>query len=169
MFGKGAVLAACFCLLALLFYSEDETSKFLRNIGELLQTALHHIQNYNILQTKVELLNNLLYFNILRYSKSRDSSVGIATGYGLDDRGVGILSPGRGKNFLFSTLSRLALGPTQSPIQWVPGIISPGVKRLGRESVYPPPHTPSWSSTSLAEHRDNFTFTAHFQFTVPYE
>jgi hypothetical protein len=34
-----------------------------------------------------------------------------------------------GKRF-FSTASRLALGPTQPPIQWVPGVISPGVKRL---------------------------------------
>jgi hypothetical protein len=33
---------------------------------------------------------------------SRDSSVGIATGYGLDDRGVKSSSPGRDKNFLFS-------------------------------------------------------------------
>jgi hypothetical protein len=30
--------------------------------------------------------------------------------------------PGRVKNFLFSTSSRPALGPTQPPIQWVPGV-----------------------------------------------
>jgi hypothetical protein len=34
-------------------------------------------------------------------------------------------SPGRVKNFLFSTSSRPALGPTQPPIQWVLGDISP--------------------------------------------
>jgi len=32
---------------------------------------------------------------------------------------------------VFSTASRTALGPTQ-PIQWVPGALSLGVKRLGR-------------------------------------
>jgi hypothetical protein len=30
--------------------------------------------------------------------------------------------------------SRPALGPTQPPIQWVPGFLSPGVKRTGREA-----------------------------------
>jgi hypothetical protein len=35
--------------------------------------------------------------------------------------------------FLLSTLFRSALGSTQPPIQWVPGALSPGVKRPGRE------------------------------------
>jgi hypothetical protein len=43
-------------------------------------------------------------------------------------------SPGRVKNFLFSTSSRRALGSTQPPIQWVPGAILSGVKRSGREA-----------------------------------
>jgi hypothetical protein len=34
-------------------------------------------------------------------------------------------SPSRVKNFLFSTSSRPALGPTQPPIQWVSGAVSP--------------------------------------------
>jgi hypothetical protein len=55
-----------------------------------------------------------------------DSSVGITTGYGLDGRGS---NPGRGKIFVFSKASRPALGTTQPPIQWVPG-----VKRPGREA-----------------------------------
>jgi hypothetical protein len=36
--------------------------------------------------------------------------------------------------FLFTTASRTALGPTQTPIQWVPRAISLGVKRPGREA-----------------------------------
>jgi hypothetical protein len=41
--------------------------------------------------------------------------------------------------FLFSTTSIPALGPTQPPIQWVPGALSPGVKRQGREADHSPP------------------------------
>jgi hypothetical protein len=35
--------------------------------------------------------------------------------------------------------SRPALGPTQSPIKWVGGAPSPGVKRPGREADHSPP------------------------------
>jgi hypothetical protein len=40
-------------------------------------------------------------------------------------------SPGMVENFLFSTASRPALGPTQLPIQWVPGGPFPGEKAAG--------------------------------------
>jgi hypothetical protein len=56
------------------------------------------------------------------------SVVGIATGYWLDDTRGGSSIPGRINNFLFSTSSRQALGFTQPLIQWVPGVLSPGVK-----------------------------------------
>jgi hypothetical protein len=41
--------------------------------------------------------------------------------------------------FLFTTASRTALGPTQPPIQGVPGALSLGVKRPGREADHSPP------------------------------
>jgi hypothetical protein len=69
---------------------------------------------------------------------NRDSAVGIATGYGLDDQGVGVRVP-VGSRIFFSKSSRLALGSTQPPIQWVPGALSPGVKRPGREADHSPP------------------------------
>jgi hypothetical protein len=67
---------------------------------------------------------------------SRNSIVGRATDYGLDDRGVGVRVPIGSR--IFSTSSRPALGPTQLPIQWVLGALSPGVKRPGREADQSP-------------------------------
>jgi hypothetical protein len=43
--------------------------------------------------------------------------------YGLDDRH---LIPGGGWEFFSSTVSRPALAPTQTPIQYVPGALSLG-------------------------------------------
>jgi hypothetical protein len=66
--------------------------------------------------------------------------------------------------FLFTTASRTALGPTQPPIQWVLGALSPGIKRPGREADHSPPSsaevkecvelylhpsTPSWHGAQL--------------------
>jgi hypothetical protein len=43
------------------------------------------------------------------------------------------------QHFLFSTASKPVLGPTQCPIEWVPGPLSPGLKRQGREADHSPP------------------------------
>jgi hypothetical protein len=40
---------------------------------------------------------------------------------------------------VFTTASRTALGPTQPPIQCVPGALSLGVKQPGREADHSPP------------------------------
>jgi hypothetical protein len=58
------------------------------------------------------------------------SSIGVVNGYGLDEQG---LFPSSDRRF-FSTAYRLALGPTQPPVQWVPEVLSPGVKWLGCEA-----------------------------------
>jgi hypothetical protein len=77
--------------------------------------------------------------------------------------------------FIFCLPSRPALWPTQPPIQWVPGALSLGVKRQGREADHSPPssaevkecvdlylHSPirlHGLVLSLKKHRDNFIFT----------
>jgi len=50
------------------------------------------------------------------YVRGPGSSVGIATGYGLDRKGS---NPGGGEIF---RPSKLALGASQHPVQWVPGL-----------------------------------------------
>jgi hypothetical protein len=55
------------------------------------------------------------------------SSVITESDYGLGDRGS---IPTTGERiFPLASVSRPALGPTQPPVQWVPGVLSPGVKR----------------------------------------
>jgi len=61
------------------------------------------------------------------------SVVGIAAGYGLDGPGI---ESRCGRDFLH--LSRQTLGPTQPPVQWVPGL-SGGKERSGRDADPSPP------------------------------
>jgi hypothetical protein len=49
--------------------------------------------------------------------------------YGLDGRAIGVRSPAGAKDFSLTSVSRPALGSTQPPVQWVPWVLSPGVKR----------------------------------------
>jgi hypothetical protein len=114
-----------------------------------------------------KLISYLLYLSYRFFNVSRDSSVGIETGYMLDGRGS---IPGRA--IFFSS----PYFPDWTPIEWVPEALSQGVKRPGREAnhtspfsselkniggIHPLPHTSSWHSAQLIKHRDNFTFCLH--------
>jgi hypothetical protein len=59
-------------------------------------------------------------------------------------RGLGI--------FFFATVSRMALGPTQPPTQWVPETLFLGAKRPGREADH--------SSGSSAEVKNAWSYTS---------
>jgi hypothetical protein len=58
---------------------------------------------------------------------SWDSSVSIASDYGLDDRAIGVRQSL--EDFSSNSVPRLALGLTQPPVQWVPTVFSRGVRR----------------------------------------
>jgi hypothetical protein len=73
-----------------------------------------------------------------------DSAVGIATGYGLSSPGI----ESRWERD-FPHLSRPALGPNQSPVQWVPGL-SPGVKSGRGVTLAPRPLLVPWSRKGRA-------------------
>jgi hypothetical protein len=99
----------------------------------------------------------------------RDTDVleaGIVTDYGLDDRGVGVR---------VSVGSRIFSSPRRPDLLWgppsllVPGALSPGVKRQGRETDHSPTtsaevkkmwiyiSTPPIRLHGVVKHRDNFT------------
>jgi hypothetical protein len=103
----------------------------------------------------VAVSNFLSYSNIKQ--ESRNSSVGIATCYGLEDQGS---IAGRSKIVFFFTDIGWALGPTRHPIKWVIEVTSFGVKRPEQEADHtspfsaeerrvelpPLPHISSWRS-----------------------
>jgi hypothetical protein len=81
-------------------------------------------------------------FRNLWLFKSRDSAVGIATGYWLEQRGIGVRVLVSPRIFYLPISSRLSLRPTQPPIQRVPGIKRPRLRKHG--CIHPLPHTSPW-------------------------
>jgi hypothetical protein len=85
-----------------------------------------------------------LIFSIVR----RDQASSVCTGTGWT---VGVRFPVV-QNFSLVHSVQMALGPTQPPIQWVPGVLSLVLKRLGREAEHnnggaiPPLPMSSWHS-----------------------
>jgi hypothetical protein len=126
-----------------------------------VSTCLHFIKLYNqncVTRLRIQCQVSSYAFALLTSPifspMSRDSSVGIATCYGLGDRGVGVRVPIGSR--IFSTLSRPVLGPTQPPIQWVPEALSPAAKRRGREADH--------STLTSAEVKQMWIYTS----TPPY-
>jgi hypothetical protein len=79
-------------------------------------------------------------FNVIAFPiqfRSRGSSGCIESDYGLDDRAIEVRSPTAAEDF---SSSPDRLGPTQPPIQWVPGVLYPGVKRGRGVTLTTHPH-----------------------------
>jgi hypothetical protein len=64
--------------------------------------------------------------------------------------------------FVFATVSRPTLWPTQPPKQWVPGTPYPGIKHLGCEADHSPP------SSAKVKNVWNYTFIPPFVFMAWY-
>jgi hypothetical protein len=97
------------------------------------------------------LVHGFLHSNINQhysvFSGSRDSLVGIALGYGLDDRGSRVRFPAGVGNF--SLHHRVQNGSGAHPASCRMGTRGsfPGVKRPGREADHSPPSSAGYTST----------------------
>jgi hypothetical protein len=84
--------------------------------------------------------------------KSRDSSFGIALGYGLNDRSYRVRFPAGAGNFSLHHRVQNGSAPPHPPIQRVLGALSLGVKRPGTEADHSLPSSAqvknAWSYTS---------------------
>jgi hypothetical protein len=84
-------------------------------------------------------VNITVFIYTRKPTRSRDSSVGIATGYGLDDQGVGSSSPGRVKQFPLLHIVQTGSGVHPTSYKMDTEGSFPGVKRQGREADHSPP------------------------------
>jgi hypothetical protein len=106
------------------FFCRDRGSKHLKN------HKLFYPLFREIFQIKVEIFNELIF---MRYI----SAGGIATGYGLDDRGVGVRVPVGLRIFTHHVVQTgSGVHPTSYPMGT--GDSFPGVKRPGREADHTP-------------------------------
>jgi hypothetical protein len=71
---------------------------------------------------------------------SRVSSGSIVSDYGLDDRAIGVRSPAGAEEFSSNLRVQTGSGAHQPPVQWVPGVLSPGVKRGRGVTLTTQPH-----------------------------
>ena len=86
------------------------------------------------LGARVDAVPTVTYFILLfLLGVGRNNSVGIETGYGLDGPGI---ESRWGRDF--PHLSRLTLGPTHPPVQWVPSL-SQGKEQPGHDADPSPP------------------------------
>jgi hypothetical protein len=129
-------------------------------------------------------MNIILEFSSLpAFLESHESSVCVALGYGLDDRGSRVRFPGGTGNFSLHHRIQNASGAHPPSYLMVPGSLSLGVNRPRREVDHSPPSMPmsrmrgaipllphyAFMGWCLVKHGDNFTFTFFTRFSWPSE
>jgi hypothetical protein len=123
---------ACIQTELLTVYFETETVITIALVDKVLMhfyNCLHEAYSFKTNSVHVVKEFSVFYGNRM-FIRQPGSSVSIVSDYVLDDRAIRGSITGRGESiFPLASVSRPALRPTQPPVQWVPGVLSPEVKR----------------------------------------
>jgi hypothetical protein len=107
----------------------------------LSRSFFHHVSTFS---------NFTSFKTLSSHLRSRVSSGSIVSDYGLDDRAIDVRYPRGQRIFPLASVSRPALGPTQPPVQWILGVLSPGVKRGRGVTLTTHPHLVPRSRMSMS-------------------
>jgi hypothetical protein len=135
-------------------HPDERGSTQLWNVGRVVQDYTGGCHLHTRRRENMEShIHSTIFCTLYPSSRSRGGSLGIVFDYGLDDQAIEVRSPEEAKRiFPPASVSRPALEPTQLPVQWVPEVLSPRVKRGRgvRLTTYPHLVSRSWVSMSYA-------------------
>jgi hypothetical protein len=120
-------------------------TRLLRGFNNVAFPTIRHLDQNSLLFLSKIYLCRLYFLAVRMYFLNGDNinsgepgnSVRIVAGRPADRGSI----PGRGERiFPLASVSRPALGSTQPPVQWVPGVLSPGEKRGRGVTLTTHPH-----------------------------
>jgi hypothetical protein len=159
-------LSFCFCLCAYLllsFFHSLFVRLFVSFLLYFLASLFDSVFPYLFVWFLFNSSSQPLYFVCFSVCfGSRDSSVGIGTGYGLDGRegSVGVRVPVGSRIFSSSQRPDRFWGPPNLLSNGYRGALSPGVKRQGREADHSPSTSAEIKKTWIYTSTPPYAFTA---------
>jgi hypothetical protein len=102
------------------------------------ETVLSGSLHFNIPSN--EYISTLVLESTPKSCGSRGSSVSIVPDHRLDDRAIEVRFPAETEDSSCSLCDQTGSGLTQTPVQWAPGVLSPGLKRARGMTLTTHPH-----------------------------